>query len=223
MRPSSLLPTVLLSILQLPSLTTALTTNANFTGIGHIIVLQSDDWTKASTTRNLVGCLSANGSFINPNDTRSCGTFSRLGEYPWTLSTKQGNCTFNDQTTERNTDSHYGRSDHAWICRGGWTADVYDELYTIDGFPHVFLCFGDIACYYDTKRVPGPGEALPLWQFRWGSQQRGITPGHVQVMLWWKKIGELPKRGGDGGLDVAPGPRVRVGEGVQVKLGGRGL
>jgi hypothetical protein len=82
----------------------------------------------------------------------------------------------------------------------------------------VFLCFGDIACYYDAKRVPKTNEALALWQYRWGSQQMGITPGHVQLQLMWEKIGDLPKRGGE---REVPGPRVQVKEGTQMPLMGR--
>jgi hypothetical protein len=84
-----------------------------------------------------------------------------------------------------------------------------------DGFPYVFLCFGDVACYYDAKKTPADHEILPLWQFRWGSQQMGITPGHVQLQLLWEKIGDLPKRGGEKNI---PSPRIEISQGMQVPL-----
>lgn len=34
-----------------------------------------------------------------------------------------------------------------------------------DGFPYVFLCFGEVACYYDAKRVSNAGEKFSLWQY----------------------------------------------------------
>jgi hypothetical protein len=63
-----------------------------------------------------------------------------------------------------------------------------------DGFPHVFVCFGDFVCYYDAKHAPAKNEELPFWQYFWGSQQDGITPGHIQIMLQFKKIGSTAKR-----------------------------
>ena len=57
-----------------------------------------------------------------------------------------------------------------------------------NGMTYPFLCNGDVNCYYDAKRVPGEGEELSLWPFRWGSQQIGITPGHVQLLLVWEQI-----------------------------------
>lgn len=46
----------------------------------------------------------------------------------------------------------------------------------------------------------------------------GITPGHVQLQLLWKKIGELPGRSE---ASEFRGPRVRVEEGVQMPLMGK--
>ena len=87
-----------------------------------------------------------------------------------------------------------------------------------DGFPYVFLCFGDVACYYDAKKTPGARDALPLWPFRWGSQQMGITPGHIQLQLMWKKLGDLP---GKAKTTEVLGPRVQISEGVQMPLMGK--
>jgi hypothetical protein len=54
-----------------------------------------------------------------------------LNTYPYTLSTKEGNCTFVDQSQEKNTDSHYGANDHAFNCNPTYESVIYDQLYTI--------------------------------------------------------------------------------------------
>jgi hypothetical protein len=74
-----------------------------------------------------------------------------------------------------------------------------------------------VACYYDAKKNPEHDEILPLWQYRWGSQQMGITPGHVQLQLLWEKAEDLPKR--EGTVHI-PGPRIVLHEGMQVPLQG---
>jgi len=51
-----------------------------------------------------------------------------------------------------------------------------------------------VACFYDAKHTPAKNEVLPFWQYRWGSQQLGITPGHVQIALQWKGISSTAKR-----------------------------
>ncbi|KAF1918154.1 hypothetical protein BDU57DRAFT_555811 [Ampelomyces quisqualis] len=188
----------------------------DFTGVGHIYVLQSDSW-QTATPKQKVGCLDDYGKFVN-DQTKACGTFSRLNNYPYTLSSKHGNCTFEDKTQPRNTDSIYGGADYAWNCQNNYKTEIYDELYTIDGFPYVFLCFGDFGCYYDAKKTPSGHEILALWQYRWGSQQMGITPGHVQLQLLWKKLGDLPKREDETKI---PSPRIEISEGMQVPLEGR--
>lgn len=86
-----------------------------------------------------------------------------------------------------------------------------------DGFPYVFLCFGDVACYYDAKTVPERRANMSLWQFHWGSEQLGITPGHIQLLLAWNKIGETPKRKASGDI---PGPRLKLEDGLQIPLRG---
>ncbi|CAO2648293.1 Nn.00g075600.m01.CDS01 [Neocucurbitaria sp. VM-36] len=211
--------TTLIAFLALALSTHAGILQKDFTGIGHIYVLKSSDW-RTATPKSKVGCLNDHGKFVSDAQQEDCGVFARLEDFPYTLSSKAGNCTFDDETQEKNSDSHYGKTDNAWNCNKEWKSDIYDELYTIDGFPYVFLCFGDIACYYDAKSTPDTNDTLSLWQFRWGSEQRGITPGHVQLQLMWKKLGELPKREGE--KAVVPGPRVEVSEGAQVPLmGGR--
>ncbi|KAF1363921.1 hypothetical protein EJ07DRAFT_101467 [Lizonia empirigonia] len=210
-------------IIVFTALWLALTTNAgitqkDFTGIGNIYVLQSEDWRTADPSKDKIGCLNNNGKLITAENNTSCGTFTKTAAFPRTLSTAEGNCTFNDETQERNTDSQYGRGDHAWNCNATYQTVIYDQLYTIDGFPHVFLCFGDVACYYDAKKVPARNEKLSVWQFHWGSGQMGITPGHVMLLLMWNKIGDLPKR-----QDVkeTPEPRVRLTGGLQIPLLGQ--
>ncbi|KAF2855136.1 hypothetical protein T440DRAFT_387066 [Plenodomus tracheiphilus IPT5] len=189
----------------------------DFNGIGHIYVLNSSDW-RTATPDLKVGCLDASGKFVKEVSKRSCGVFERLADYPYTLSTSKGNCTFDDNKQPNNSDSLYGQMDYAWSCGKGYKSEIYDELYTINGFPYVFLCFGDIACFYDAKRAPARGERLSLWQFHWGSQQMGITPGHIQLLLMWDKIGDLPKREGSSEI---PGPRVELQDGQQVPLLGK--
>ncbi|KAI8943626.1 hypothetical protein NX059_001611 [Plenodomus lindquistii] len=195
----------------------ASSTQEDFTGIGHIYVLNSSDW-RTATPALKVGCLDASGKFVKDVANTSCGVFERLADYPYTLSTSKGNCTFNDDKQPNNSDSLYGQMDYAWSCGKDYKSDIYDELYTINGFPYVFLCFGDIACYYDAKRTPARGDKLSLWQYHWGSQQMGITPGHIQLLLMWDKIGDLPKREGNSGI---PGPRVELQDGQQIPLLGK--
>jgi hypothetical protein len=103
---------------------------SDFSGIGHIYVLASNDWSTA-TPNNTVGCLDDSGKFVADDGSNKCGTFSRLEDYPYTLSSKEGNCTFEDSTQEENTDSYYGKSDYAWHCKSKHKSDIYDELYTI--------------------------------------------------------------------------------------------
>ncbi|RMZ72783.1 hypothetical protein GMOD_00009827 [Pyrenophora seminiperda CCB06] len=188
-------------------------------GVGHIRVLASDDW-QTATPKSSVGCLDMHGKLVMDSGSGTeCGVFERMPSFPYTLSTQMGNCTFENEKAEKNTDSHYGKGDLAWSC-GEHKADIYDELYTVTGFPYIFLCSGDIACYYDAKRAPTkPNDALSLWQFHWGTQQMGITPGHVQLQLMWEKIGDNPKRSQQQANDI-PGPRVQITPGMQMPLRG---
>lgn len=101
----------------------------DFSGIGRVFVLQSDDW-RTATPKSTVGCLSDHGKFISNNYGR-CGVFSRRSDYPYTLTSRVGNCTFLDKAQEKNTDSHYGSNDHAWSCVRKHEAELNDQLYTI--------------------------------------------------------------------------------------------
>ena len=105
-------------------------TQADFTGTGNIFVLNSSDW-RTATPDSTVGCLDDSGTFLNYKDKSECGTFTRISDYPYTLSSKEGNCTFTNQNTPKNMDSYYGKSDHAWSCDPSYVANIYDELYTI--------------------------------------------------------------------------------------------
>lgn len=105
-------------------------TQDEFTGIGHIYVLESDDW-QTATLNSTVGCLNDHGKFVANANKEHCGVFSRLDTFPYTLSTTVGNCTFNDVSQETNSDSHYGKMDYAWNCNPTYKATIYDEFYTI--------------------------------------------------------------------------------------------
>ncbi|KAF2640821.1 hypothetical protein P280DRAFT_367209, partial [Massarina eburnea CBS 473.64] len=161
----------------------------NFTGTGNIFVLNSSD-VRTATPDSKVGCIDADGKFINPESNDVCGVFTLLKGYPYTLSSPNGNCTWNDKTQEANTESTYGSGDHGWHCFSPYEGKVGESLYTIKGFPYTFLCNGDVNCFYDAKKIPASGstDRVSLWPFRWGSQQLGITPGHVQLQLLWNKL-----------------------------------
>lgn len=108
----------------------AAVSQADFTGLGHIIVLKSDNWQTANPSQK-VGCIANDGRFIKDKSKDDCGIFARLNDYPYTLSSKQGNCSFSDEKAEKNKDSYYGSNDYAWSCDPAYEATVYDGLYTI--------------------------------------------------------------------------------------------
>jgi hypothetical protein len=118
---------ILLLVSTLLVSTHAAVQQRDFTGVGHIHVLASDNW-KTATPASKIGCLNDHGKLIADE---ACGTFSKLSDYPWTLSSKQGNCTFEDTTQQQNTDSQYGSADYAWSCKKKHDATIGDELYTI--------------------------------------------------------------------------------------------
>lgn len=112
---------------------------SDFSGIGHIYVLASDNW-KTATPKSSVGCLDAHGKFVfDSGSAKECGVFQRLEDFPYTLSSEKGNCTFMDEQQEQNTDSYYGKSDFAWSCKEQ-SADIYDGLYTIVRFFVAIVC-----------------------------------------------------------------------------------
>jgi hypothetical protein len=132
---------------------------SDFTGIGHIRVLASENWPTAKPNSS-VGCLDSSGKFIADGGHKKCGTFSRLADWPYTLSSTKGNCTFDDSTQEKNTDSHYGAPDHAWHCYEGHKGVSNDELYTIVRpllfrYPSATLSYGiDILLDWLPIRLP---------------------------------------------------------------------
>ena len=121
----------ILTVFLLTALASAGITQKDFTGIGNIYVLNSSDWRTASPTTDKIGCLSESGKLISGNNKAACGTFTRSDVFPYTLSTSKGNCTFNDESQERNTDSKFGQTDHAWNCNATYQSVIYDQLYTI--------------------------------------------------------------------------------------------
>jgi hypothetical protein len=123
--------TTILTLLALALTASASVTQKDFSGVGNIFVLQSDDWRIASPTADRIGCLNKYGKLIVAKPKTACGNFTRSGVFPYALSTEKGNCTFNDLSQERNTDSKYGRGDYAWNCNATYQSDIYDELYTV--------------------------------------------------------------------------------------------
>jgi hypothetical protein len=157
---------------------------SEFVGRGQIQVLNNTDVATASIA-DRIGCMNARGEFVLDD----CAVFTRLDASPNTLSTSAGNCTFQNPNMPLNTDSIYGQDSHSWFCgEGKWTQ--YDEYYyTIEGFLRPFVCNGNINCNYDIKAiVPSEGDALPAWQYYWGSQQMDIEAGHWRVLWLWVPV-----------------------------------
>lgn len=153
---------VIFTVLWLVLTTNASITQKDFTGIGNIYVLQSEDWRTADPSKDKIGCLNNNGKLITAENNTSCGTFTKSAAFPRTLSTAEGNCTFNDETQERNTDSQYGQGDHAWNCNATYQTVIYDQLYTIVSqdralVHHVLICprtaFRMCSCVSEMLRV----------------------------------------------------------------------
>jgi len=47
------------------------------------------------------------------------------------------------------------------------------------------ICYGDVDCAIDVKAVPKAGQEIDVWKFEWGSDQMGITPGHIEAVWQW--------------------------------------
>ncbi len=101
---------------------------SDFSGTGYISIIASNNVSTATPAQK-IGCLDTYGKVIVDNG--SCGVFTKLAVYPNTLSTSAGNCTFRDNSQEKNTDSLYGKQDDAWSCGGGETGEVGDAMYTV--------------------------------------------------------------------------------------------
>ncbi|KAK3385890.1 hypothetical protein B0H63DRAFT_188924 [Podospora didyma] len=165
-------------------------TARDFSGQGQIHVLNSSSLAYA-TPLDRIGCLDEHGVVT----VRDCATFTTMDKYPHTISSRVGACTFRDTNAPTNSDSVYGKDSHAWTCQPynepSGTQEIY---YTVNGFKYPFLCNGNLNCYYDIKTAPSLDDdksvaprqtKVPVWQFYWGSDQMGITPGHLQVLWLW--------------------------------------
>lgn len=154
-----------------------------FPNPGRIHAYHTDNINTANET-NKVGCVSNAGKLTVSN----CGVFVQSVTWPNALYSNVGNCSFQDDNEPLNTDSIYGGGDHALNCYAT-TPIINDVIYYLPmSSGKKWLCTGDVDCYFDAKKAPAAGESLPFWIFRWGSQQMGITPGHIQVALRWEDI-----------------------------------
>ncbi|KAI1086046.1 hypothetical protein F5B19DRAFT_498728 [Rostrohypoxylon terebratum] len=152
----------------------------DFSGTGQIFVINSTSFADANPSQS-IGCLDATGAFSVDN----CATFTKLKTA--SVASEIGNCTFTDSSQPANTDNVYGANSYAWHCLGGYSANIYDGLYTVNGFKYTFLCHGDTDCYYDVKQLPSSDTTTPVWSFIWGSRQTSVPAGHTQVMWYWNK------------------------------------
>ncbi|KAJ3530315.1 hypothetical protein NM208_g9377 [Fusarium decemcellulare] len=154
----------------------------DLSGKGHVLVLNGTGGMKDQTVADRIGCLDAEG-FLTLDD---CAVFSDVQTRP---KTSAGECNFEDEDQPVNTDSHYGKSDHAFHCYPGAEAQPW-PFYSVNGLSQPFMGNGNINFAYDVNRAPVAGERLPVWEYRWGSQQMGITPGHLQALFYWDKLEE---------------------------------
>jgi len=165
------------------------TTNVvkDFVGQGRILVLNSSSLMTASP-QDSIGCLNSHGVLTQDD----CAVFTRQDEYPHTLVTPSGSCTWANTKMPTNVDSVYGKKSHAWSCTAeNDPSKTSERYYTVKGFRYPFLCNGNIDCYYDIKTAPSPDDGtpeVPVWQYFWGSQQMGITPGHLQTIWLWQPV-----------------------------------
>jgi len=164
-----------------------------FTGRG-LITAHPFSSSSPYTLTPTLGCLNSHG-LLTQSD---CATFSinvtQSGHNQ--LFTSLGYCTFSDETAVQNTKSWYGKDDHALSCTektwDRWATGFKGELfYTIRGFDYPWICQGEFGCRYESSGVPTKKEdALPIWEYTWGSQQMDGTPGNSQVMLLWERTEE---------------------------------
>ncbi|KAK4225841.1 hypothetical protein QBC38DRAFT_420439 [Podospora fimiseda] len=171
-------------LLFLPSLATSNEVTKDFVGLGQIHVLNSDSFFSASP-ENRIGCINEQG-LLTIDD---CAVFSRLDAPPHTLSSARGDCSFRNTRMPNNKDSWYGKNSYAWSCGRELTDETGESYYTVNGFRYPFVCNGNINCFYDIPRVPTVEETVqPVWQYFWGGEQPGITPGHMQVLWLWVPV-----------------------------------
>lgn len=85
--------------------------NSKFIGQGYIQVLASNNITAAKPS-DRIGCMHETGALTLSD----CGVFTKDGNG---LTSRLGNCTFNDDTQPANVDAIYGQRNYAWVCRNG--------------------------------------------------------------------------------------------------------
>ncbi len=117
---SASMATAILTLLTTAATTSAAPTN---TLLGHIQVLNITNFATASAT-DTIGCLDTRGQLVRDN----CAVFSQLADTPHTFSTSAGVCTFRNTSRPANTDSVYGKGNHAWWC-GDKLDDPVAEYY----------------------------------------------------------------------------------------------
>lgn len=121
-------PTVLALATAAAALSGTASAQANklFTGQGYIRVLNSST-VDAAVPSAAVGCLDAAGAATASD----CAVFTRVDEYPRVVRSPLGNCSFSDEDMPVNSDSVYGRRNHAWSCRAGSPARDVDQFASI--------------------------------------------------------------------------------------------
>ncbi|OTA90002.1 hypothetical protein M434DRAFT_398322 [Hypoxylon sp. CO27-5] len=154
----------------------------DITGSGHIYVINNTDFNTASPADG-IACLDVTGALTLSD----CAIFTRLPDYPRSLSTSAGNCSFTDSSQVANTDSVYGAKSYAWHCRPDYVTTNSDSLYTVTGFKYPFLCHDDANCFYDIKELPTEDATQPVWRFLWGGEQWSVPEGHTKVTWYWDK------------------------------------
>ena len=107
-------------------LTTAVTTSAAPTNdlLGHIQVLNTTSFATANPA-DAIGCLDTRGRLVRDD----CAVFSQLANAPHTFSTSAGVCTFRNTSRPANTDSMYGKGNHAWWCGDKLNDPVVESYY----------------------------------------------------------------------------------------------
>lgn len=101
--------------------------NSKFIGQGYIQVLASNNITAAKPS-DRIGCMHETGALTLSD----CGVFTKDGNG---LSSRLGNCTFNDDTQPANVDAIYGQRNYAWVCRSGVDNWLYYSFVGVWRFP----------------------------------------------------------------------------------------
>ena len=85
-----------------------------FQGVGRIHVLNSSSLRDASLAADRIGCLNEQG-LLTQDD---CAVFYIRNTTYHTLSSRRGDCSFQNANMPVNKDSVYGKTSHAWSCGG---------------------------------------------------------------------------------------------------------